>query len=192
MIKITVNDVVFHFNKKHLEDPTIPMWVLKTKGKSFYVNHVDCQCPWSTKETENNPHTKGSIKIKNCTVIIDDDNNATIAPKEEEEDTKEVTKESEKVITLEGEKLKKCLSELEIEHGPIIAIGGECRSTFYITEIMDKSILSMLFLNLGGRIRILMPNEEFYKIYERKKGAGDNEFVDIDDEYEEKTDRLPS
>ena len=72
-------DVVFHFNKKHLEDPTIPMWVLKCKGRSYYVNHVDCNMPWSTKETPDNSHTKGSLKFKNCLIRIDQDNNAIIS-----------------------------------------------------------------------------------------------------------------
>lgn len=54
------------------------MWVLKMKGKTFYVNHVDANCPWSTKETPDNPSTKGSLKFKNCYVSIDENNNAVI------------------------------------------------------------------------------------------------------------------
>lgn len=54
------------------------MWVLKIKGNTYYVNHVDCKAPWSTKETPDNPSTKGSLKIKNCIVEIDDNNCATI------------------------------------------------------------------------------------------------------------------
>lgn len=66
-----VREIVFHFNKKSLEDETIPSWVLKIKGKSYYVNHVICNKGWETKETPDNPSTKGSIKIKNCDVIIE-------------------------------------------------------------------------------------------------------------------------
>jgi hypothetical protein len=44
------------------------MWILKTKGKTYYVNHVDSSVGWSTKETPDNPHTKGSIKFKNVDV----------------------------------------------------------------------------------------------------------------------------
>ena len=67
-------DIIFHFNKGHLADPAIPMWVLKAKGQTYYVNHVDCSVPWSTKETPDNPSTKGSIKIKNCNLEIVDGN----------------------------------------------------------------------------------------------------------------------
>ena len=70
-------EVIFHFNKQHLVDSSIPMWVLKTKGQTFYVQHVDCQVGWNTKETPDNPHTKGAIKIKNCVLSIDN-NVATI------------------------------------------------------------------------------------------------------------------
>ena len=64
-------ELIFHFNKKHLEDPTIPMWVVKAKGETHYVDHVVCNVGWSTKETPDNPATKGSIKIKNCRVTLE-------------------------------------------------------------------------------------------------------------------------
>lgn len=75
-------EVIFHFNKGHLKDPSIPMWVIKTKGKTFYVDHVDSSVGWSTKETPNNEHTKGSIKFKNVHLHIED-GNANISHKEE-------------------------------------------------------------------------------------------------------------
>jgi hypothetical protein len=75
-------DVVFHFNKASVNDPTIPAWVIKTKGQTFYVKHVTANAPWSTKETPDNPHTKGSLKFKDVTLLIDDDNCAEIIKNE--------------------------------------------------------------------------------------------------------------
>lgn len=49
------------------------MWVLKAKGNTYYVKHVTSTVGWSTKETPNNPHTKGSLKFKNVNVDIVDD-----------------------------------------------------------------------------------------------------------------------
>lgn len=72
--------MVFHFNKGHLIDPKIPMWVLKLKGKTYYVNHVTANAKWSTKESIDSS-TKGSIKFKNVKVLIDDENNAEILEK---------------------------------------------------------------------------------------------------------------
>jgi hypothetical protein len=71
--------VTFHFNKAHLSDSTIPMWVLKLKGQTCYVSHVTSTAPWSTKETPDNPHTKGSLKFKRVVVSIDG-GEATINP----------------------------------------------------------------------------------------------------------------
>lgn len=64
--------MVFHFNKHHIVDPTVPPWVIKTKGETFYVKHVECNAPWSTKETPDNPSTKGSLKVKNVDMKIVD------------------------------------------------------------------------------------------------------------------------
>ena len=66
-------EIIFHFNKMHLQDPTIPMWVIKVKGETYYVNHldVDSGIGFSTKETPDNPSTKGSIKFKGKLEIKD-------------------------------------------------------------------------------------------------------------------------
>ena len=73
-------EIVFHFNKKHLEIPTIPMWVVKCRGDTYYVNHVEVSpgVGFSTKETPNNPHTKGSIKFK-ANLEIEENNNIITA-----------------------------------------------------------------------------------------------------------------
>lgn len=58
--------IVFHFNKKFLEDNRIPMWVVKHKGQTYYVHHMTVlpNVGFSTKETPDNEHTKGSLKIR--------------------------------------------------------------------------------------------------------------------------------
>ena len=48
------------------------MWVLKVKGETHYIKHLTCHCGFSTKETPDNPHTKGSIKFKNIDITIKD------------------------------------------------------------------------------------------------------------------------
>ena len=72
--------VVFHYNKKHNEDPRIPTWILKVKGETFYVNHVTIKpnVGFSTKETPNNTSTKGSIKFKG-NLEIEENNNIKTA-----------------------------------------------------------------------------------------------------------------
>lgn len=71
--------IIFHFNKAHLIDSTIPMWVLKHKGNTYYVDHVDVDSGvgFKTKETPDNSHTKGSIQF-NASLEITENNNQTI------------------------------------------------------------------------------------------------------------------
>ena len=52
------------------------MWVIKCRGDTYYVHHVDVSpgLGFSTKETPENSHTKGSIKIKGQLAIIEENN----------------------------------------------------------------------------------------------------------------------
>jgi hypothetical protein len=189
MIEIAAKDVVFHFNKKHLEDSTIPMWVLKTQGESYYVNHVDCEIPWSTKETPDNPSTKGSIKVKDVLLKIDDNNCAQLLKLTHSDKIRLRNQKLgiNRIIVKEGQdhwRFKESIKNLNIKHGPIKAIGGACTSTFYITDILDKSQFSMLALAMSNNksFRILMPNEGYYKYYDDPRYK-DNDFINEDSAY---------
>lgn len=46
----------------------------------MYVNHVTATAPWSTKETPDNPRTKGAIKFKNVDLTVNDAGEAEIRP----------------------------------------------------------------------------------------------------------------
>lgn len=63
---------MFHFNKANITNPQIPPWILKIKGETYQVQHVNSSAPWSTKETPDNPHTKGALKFKHVDVEIED------------------------------------------------------------------------------------------------------------------------
>ena len=168
MLELACDDVVFHFNKKHLEDNTIPMWIVKTKGESYYVEHVDCQKGWSTKETPDNSHTKGSIKIKDCKLVINDENTAIITHLTEEDKIRLANKgkTAVRVITSYGNHLKTNLTQLNIEHGVIKMYGGGCSTLWYVVDILDKEHVTMLFLLMGDKIRVLKENETYYRYYD--------------------------
>ena len=80
MLQLENCDIIFHFNKASITDPSIPPWVVKVKGQTFYVNHVTSTAAWSTKETPDNSSTKGAIKFKHANITIDELNNAYIHP----------------------------------------------------------------------------------------------------------------
>lgn len=160
------------------------MWVVKTKGESYYVNHVTCELPWSTKETPNNSHTKGSIKIKRCLLSIDSDNCATISSLTKEDELRLSSKKKPiRVITAWGRELRKQLEGKE--HSDVKTFGGACSTTWYVTDIYSEKLLLMLQLAISD-IRVLMPNEDYYRWYDKyQDNYIDEDNMDWEDLYEE-------
>ncbi len=76
-------NVDFHFNKGSLEYDFLPMWTLKASGKSYYVHHIDSQCPFSTRELPEGS-TRGMLRFKKCDITIDKDGVATLTPRQVE------------------------------------------------------------------------------------------------------------
>lgn len=73
----------FHFNKGHLEFPTIlPRWMLKANGKTFYIDHMDAQMGFSTRELDAGS-TLGMLRFRQCVISISEDGTATLTPKAE-------------------------------------------------------------------------------------------------------------
>lgn len=69
---LTPNRVVFHFNKAHNQDPeNIPTWIVKHKGKTHYVHHLESEVGFHTKETPDSEHTKGALQFKGRIRIVD-------------------------------------------------------------------------------------------------------------------------
>lgn len=166
------------------------MWVLKFHGETYYVNHVDCTVPWSTKETPDNSHTKGSIKVKDVLLQIDEENSATLS-KLTLVDKFRLRNQKlgiTRVIVKEGPdfwKMQERLKTQNVRHGPIKSIGGACSSTFYITDILDKAQFTMLALSMANTtFRVLTPNEGYYKWYDDPKNADKDHIWEEDMDYD--------
>lgn len=146
------------------------MWVIKAHGDTYYVAHVDCNVPWSTKETPSNNHTKGSIKVKNCLLVIDEDNGATIKTLTLHDKFR--LRNRQLGITriayrwMDRKIVRDALDQSKIKHGPTKLIELGCRSLYYVTDIYKKEDLVFLTLSASEKFRILMPNEELYKYYD--------------------------
>ena len=170
MTELLCKSVVFHFNKKHLEDSTIPMWIIKARGKTFYVNHVDCNLPWSTKETPDNSHTKGSIKIRDCVLTIDQDNCATLTTPTQSQ-RERLSKQAPPVRIIFGSLFKQSFDTVctryQIKPDRKMEILGSCGNSFWVVQLADYENLSILILSMPAHsIRELMPNEEYYDVLE--------------------------
>ena len=179
-VEFACDDVVFHFNKKHLEDSTVPMWVLKTHGESYYVHHVDCSVPWSTKETPDNSHTKGSIKVKNVLLVIDDNNDATITPLTiyDKIRLRNQKRGITRIIFNWGGDMHKALAGNEFKHSTFKNVEGGCGTSFVVCDLLKKD--EVTFAALKYQFRILKPNEPYYKFYDSKEKF--MEEIDEDDD----------
>ena len=180
MTEIFCEEIVFHFNKKNLQDPAVPMWTLKTKGQSLYVSHVSCECPWTTKETPDNQSTKGSIKVKNALLIINDFNEATLRPATSADKARLKGECLVRVgwLGLAHSVMKEFLQKNEIATTEWKNLLGGCGSSYWITDVLSNSDVVQMELALWGKFRRLQPNEPLYRGYD---SAG-NEGIDDDDE----------
>lgn len=65
--------IIFAFNKAHNADKSIPPWIIKHRGQTHNIHHLDSALGFSTKETPDNDHTKGSIQFRGNLEIIEKD-----------------------------------------------------------------------------------------------------------------------
>ena len=149
------------------------MWVLKFHGETLYVNHVNAMLPWTTKETPDNSHTKGSLKFKDALVVIDANNEATLT-KLTLKDKFRLRKQkigATRIMFEPDTDLHIALKQKEFQHTKFKTIKGACSSTFIICDILDKAEMSFLSLKYAdSSFRILMPNEHYYQEYDAIDG----------------------
>lgn len=164
-----------------MEDSTIPMWVLKTHGETFYVDHVECSVPWSTKETPNNSHTKGSIKVREVLLTIDANNTAvltklTVVDKIRLRNQKlGITR----IMFSWGSDMHRALSGNEFKHTPFKNVEGSCGTSYVVCDLLKKE--EATFAALKYRFRVLMPNETYYQFYDSKEKYIEEIYEDEDD-----------
>jgi hypothetical protein len=163
------------------------MWVLKFHGETYYVNHVDAQLHWTTKETPDNSHTKGSLKFKNALVVINEQNEATLT---------ELTIYDKfrlrnqklgltRIMFRPRSEIHLALHANEVKHSSFKNIVGRCSTGFVICDILNKSDVTFLTLKYGEQFRILMPNETYYQEYDNVKGMTiDVDYSDPDTPFE--------
>lgn len=144
------------------------MWVVKAKGNSYYVNHFTSEIPFSTKETPDNSHTKGSIKFKECLLIIDSDNNATASVLNLHDKVRLRNKERGITRIIFGGNFDKILKEENIKHSPFKTIYGDCGTRWIVCDLLDSKQLIWLSLKYDTKtlFRVLQSNEQYYRAYD--------------------------
>lgn len=169
MIEIAAKEATFSFNKKSLEDNSIPPWILKTRGESWYVSHVTCHMPWSTKHTPGNSHTQGAIKIKNAYIEISDSNEAVIHSLTPEIKQRLKEKQARKIKigwqTTWNAQVNPYLEHVHCENLRHVESGG-CSADWWVCEIYSEDDWTQINLTLYPRVRRFMPNEWQYQDHE--------------------------
>jgi hypothetical protein len=147
------------------------MWVLKFHGETLYVNHVECQIPWSTKETPDNPSTKGSIKVKDCLLRIDDENCATITQLTMIDKFRLRNQKLgiTRIMFQPGTAIAKALQANEFKHSPFKYINGRCTTSYVVCDLLNKGDATIASLKYTKDFRILKPNETYYQQYDNIK-----------------------
>jgi hypothetical protein len=145
------------------------MWVLKTHGETYYVSHVDCAVSWSTKETPDNSHTKGSIKVKNVLLVINESNEATITQLTvyDKIRLRNQKRGITRIMFGWGGKMHTALAANEFKHTPFKNVEGSCGSSYVICDLLKKE--EATFAALKYSFRVLQPNETYYKFYDSKE-----------------------
>jgi hypothetical protein len=156
------------------------MWVLKTRGETYYVSHVDCEVPWSTKETPDNSHTKGSIKVKDVLLVINGDNEARITKITvlDKIRLRNQRRGITRIMFRWGSDMHRALGANEFKHSTFKNVEGGCGTSFVVCDMLKKD--EVTFAALKYDFRILMPNETYYKFYDSKEKWIDE--IDEDDD----------
>lgn len=161
------------------------MWVIKSHGVTFYVNHVSAEIPWTTKETPDNPSTKGSIKFKDCKLSIDRDNNATLSKLGLLDRRLPHPRIANRIICTYGSTFHDALENGEFQHSKIKQVGGGCGTSFIICDLLDKDEALLAALKYAGKFRLLTPNERYYFDYETQdyieEDVYEDDYDDLDD-----------
>jgi hypothetical protein len=143
------------------------MWVIKTHGETFYVNHVTCELAWSTKETPDNTHTKGSLKIRECLLTIDDANEARLTELTVWDRVRLRNQRLgiNRIIFAYGSDIHRALKAKEFRHSPFKNVRGECGTSFVVCDLLDPA--EATFAALKYQFRVMKPNEDYYRAYDQ-------------------------
>ena len=142
------------------------MWVVKAHGVTFYVDHVTAEIPWSTKETPDNPSTKGSIKFKRCKLTIDEDNCATLSKLGVLDRNLPRPRLIHRVLVYYGSAFHKALKADEYQHTKFKDVSGGCGTSWVVCDLLDEQELTFAGIKYTNDFRVLSPNERYYIEYD--------------------------
>jgi hypothetical protein len=135
-----------------------------TKGKTYYVDHVEANIPWTTKETPHNVRTKGALKFKNALLRLNNGNASIDHLTEENAERLEASQPTRIIFYYKNEFLW-LLKHNGIKHKTCKHFSGRCGSNLYVVEL-SREDLTMLALVYPNQFRLLTEDEPYYQMYE--------------------------
>ena len=170
-VELACRDIIFSFNKAHIADATVPPWVLKTGGRSWYVNHVNCTLAWDTRETPNNNHTRGSIRVKNALLSIDDNNVAVISELTDQHrqrlNNQKLNYQRVAWTQHSHDRVVSYVEQTDVAHTEIrLVYNPGCGSSWYVCDVMHAHDVTMITLALQGHLWQVNPNTWQYQGYD--------------------------
>jgi hypothetical protein len=133
------------------------------KGKTYYVDHVEANIPWTTKETPNNIRTKGAIKFKNALLRLDNGSASIDVLTDEDRERLAALLPTRIHFRYKNEFLW-LLQHNDITHGPCMQFAGGCGRNSYVIEI-DRDNLTMLAITYPNQFEILSEDNPYYQWY---------------------------
>ena len=134
------------------------------KGKTYYVDHVAANIPWTTKETPNNIRTKGAIKFKNALLRLED-GSASIDVLTAEDAERLTAALPSRILFYYKNEILWLLKHNGIEHKECKHFNGSCGTNLYVVELARED-LTMLALVYANQFRILGEDDIYYNLYE--------------------------
>ena len=150
-----------------------------TKGKTYYVNHVEANIPWTTKETPLNIRTKGALKFKNALLRLEDGSASIDILTEEDKQRLDALIPLRIAFHYKNELLW-LLQHNDIKHGPCKNFKSGCGGNTFVIEI-SKEDLTMLALVYPNKFYILPEDNFWYNEYEKETSG---KIVTLDPNYQ--------
>jgi len=155
-----------------------------TKGKTYYVDHVEANIPWTTKETPKNVRTKGALKFKNALLRLENGSAKIDILTEEDKQRLDALMPVRIAFHYKNELLW-LLKHNGIEHGPCKNFKGHCGGNTFVIEIA-KEDLTILALVYPNKFYILNETDIWYNWYEDDTSG---KIVTLDPNYQGKIEK---
>jgi hypothetical protein len=139
-------------------------------------------CHGVPKKLPTNSHTKGSIKFRECLLVINEDNEATLSRLSVIDRIRLRNQRLgiTRIIFQYGGKMHQALKDNQFKHSPFKNVSGGCGTSFVVCDLLKKE--EATFAALQYDFRIMSPNEAYYRAYDDPGTYIDDDEIDYEED----------